>query len=380
MDSQSDQEQVGKETDSVVAPTDDVLVRVEGRVGRLTLCRPNALNALSHEMALTIEAALLDWRTNGEISLVLIDAEGEKAFCAGGDVATLYQQGKAGDVESGRQFWRDEYRLNTLIDSYPKPYVAVMDGITMGGGIGISAHGSHRIVTERSSLALPECSIGLVPDVGATHLLSRSPGHIGEFLALTGERFNASDALFAGFADYHVPVERLSALKSALIESGEVNVIAPFHESPGRSVLADREHEINRIFGAQTLATVMNNLEQLEETRTRTQTRTQLQTWAQSAAKKISYSSPLSLLLAFDLIREARSVPGIEQALTREYRFVSRAMEYGDILEGIRAALIDRDRQPCWKHASISEVPQELVDQFKDDAPGGDPDFKTLQG
>ncbi|ASJ72889.1 enoyl-CoA hydratase/isomerase family protein [Granulosicoccus antarcticus] len=359
--------QVDTETTQAVANA-DVSVRVEGRVGRLTLCRPKALNALSHEMALTIEAALLEWQTDDDISLVLIDAEGEKAFCAGGDVATLYHQGKAGDVESGRQFWRDEYRLNTLIDGYAKPYVAVMDGITMGGGIGISAHGSHRIVTERSSLALPECSIGLVPDVGASHLLSQAPGHLGEFLALTGERLNASDALFVGFADYHVPVERLGALKDALIESGDVSVLDSFHESAARSVLVDRESEINRVFGAQTLVGVMESLEQLEDE------------WAQSAAKKIGYSSPLSLLLAFDLVRQSRSVPGIEPALTREYRFVSRAMEYGDILEGIRAALIDRDRQPNWKHASISAVPQALIDQFKDDAPGGDPDFKSLQG
>ena len=346
----------------------DVSVWVEGRVGRLTLCRPQALNALSHEMALTIETALLAWQTNDEISLVLIDAEGEKAFCAGGDVATLYHQGKAGDIESGLQFFREEYRLNRLIDSYPKPYVAIMDGITIGGGIGISAHGSHRIVTERSSLALPECSIGLVPDVGTTHLLSRSPGHIGELLALTGQRFNASDALFAGFADYHVPVGRLSELKSALVESGDVSVIDGFHEQPDRSELADNEAEINALFGAETLAAVMDNLKHSEHP------------IAQSAAKKIGFSSPLSLLLAFDLVREARSVPGIEQALTREYRFVSRSMEHGDILEGIRAALIDRDRQPNWKHASISEVPQELIDQLKDEASGGDPVFTSLQG
>lgn len=350
-------------------PTEDVLVRIEGHVGRLTLCRPNALNALTHEMALDIENALLNWQNDDTVSLVLIDAEGEKAFCAGGDVAVLYNQGIAGDIESGRQFWLDEYRLNALIDGYPKPYVAVMDGITMGGGIGISAHGSHRIVTDRSSLAMPECSIGLVPDVGGTHLLSRSPGHIGEFLALTGERLKASDALFAGLADYYVPVERLNALKQALVESGDVSVIAGFHAAPPlSSELADNAQEIKYIFGADTLATVLNNLNQLKHD------------WALSAAKKIGYSSPLALTLAFDLVRQARANPGIEKALIREYRFVSRAMESCDILEGIRAALIDRDRNPSWKYASISEIPQQLIDQLKDDAPGGDPVFKSLQG
>ena len=356
----------GMSRESDAKPASDVRVSVEGRVGRLTLTRPEALNALSHQMALTIEAALLDWQSNEDIALVLIDAEGEKAFCAGGDVARLYHQGKAGDVESGRQFWRDEYRLNTLIDHYEKPYVAIMDGIAMGGGIGISAHGSHRIVTERSLLALPECSIGLVPDVGATHLLAQSPGHIGEFLALTGERFNASDALYAGFADYHVPSERLAALKSALVETGDVNVIGRFHEPAARSILSERQGEIDGIFGAATLQAVLAALE------------TEQGDWLQAAARKIGAASPLSLLLSFDLVRKARSEPGIEQALIREYRFVSRSMEHGDIIEGIRAALIDRDRQPHWKHASVEQVPRELVDQLMEEAPGGDPVLKSL--
>lgn len=362
MDSQVDK-------DGQATPAADVSVRIEGRVGRLTLCRPDALNALSHQMALTIETALLEWQSDDAVSLVLIDAIGEKAFCAGGDITVLYNQGIAGDFESGRQFWRDEYRLNALIDCYPKPYVAIMDGITMGGGIGISAHGSHRIVSERSKLALPECSIGLVPDVGSTHLLSRSPGHLGEFLALTGERLGAGDALFAGFADYYVPVERLNALKNALIESGDINVIDSFHESPPTSsVLATHAHEINDVFGADTLAAVLNNLEQLE------------QDWAVSANKKIGHASPLSLTLAFDLVREARLAPGIEQALSREYRFVSRAMEFTDILEGIRAALIDRDRKPSWKHASVGEIPKALIKQLKEDTPGDNPVFKQSQG
>ena len=347
--------------------TNDVSVRVEGRVGRLTLCRPHALNALSHEMVLIIEGALLDWLIDDSVSLVLIDAEGEKAFCAGGDVTVLYQQGIDGDIDSGRQFWRDDYRLNALIDHYPKPYVAVMDGITMGGGTGVSAHGSHRIVTERSMLALPECSIGLVPDVGATHLLSRAPGFIGEYIALTGERLNARDSLFAGLADYYVPVDRLSALKQALVESGDINVVDSFNESPPvSSMLANKVDEINGVFSADTLAVVLSKLEQLEHD------------WASSALKKIGYSSPLALTLAFDLVRKARSEPGIEQALGREYRFVSRAMESCDILEGIRAALIDRDSTPIWKHSLIAEIPQELIDQLKDEAPGAKPVFNTL--
>ncbi len=357
-----------KESSGKALPTEDVLIRVEGQVGRLTLCRPHALNALSHEMALQIEAALLDWQTNDAVSMVLIDAQGEKAFCAGGDVAVLYTQGVAGDIESGRQFWRDEYRLNAIIEHYPKPYVAVMDGITMGGGVGISAHGSHRIVTERSVLAMPECSIGLVPDVGGTHLLSQSPEHLGEYFALTGARMDASTALFAGFADYYVPVARLHDLKRALIESGDVRVIDDFNEvPPTNSTLAADAQAINAVFGADTLATVLSDLGQLE------------QDWALSAAKKISRSSPIALALTFDLVRAARAEPGIEKALIREYRFVSRAMESCDILEGIRAALIDKDRNPSWKHGSIAQVSHVLIDQLKDPAPDGDVQFTSTQ-
>lgn len=340
--------------------TDDVSVRIEGRVGRVTLSRPSALNALTHSMALIIEKALLEWQANDSIALVMIDAEGDKAFCAGGDVNALYQQGKAGDFESGRQFWRDEYRLNVLIDSFAKPFVAIMDGIAMGGGIGISAHGSHRIVTERSSLALPECSIGLIPDVGATHLLSRTPGYIGEYLALTGERFNASDAMFAGFADFYVSSDQLDALKNALIESADVNVIAKFTQAPEQSTLAENEPSISQVFSGISLVSVLEQLGGLEDA------------WAISALKKIGRSSPLSLQLAFELVREARSAPGIEAALEREYRFVSRVMEHGDFLEGVRAALIDRDRQPKWIHESVAAVPQQDIKRFRDVARGDD--------
>lgn len=339
----------------------DVSIRIEGRVGRVTLSRPHALNALSHSMALAIETALIDWQANDEIALVMIDAEGDKAFCAGGDVAALYHQGKADDFESGQQFWRDEYRLNVLISHYAKPYVAVMDGIAMGGGIGISAHGSHRIVTERSSLAMPECAIGLIPDVGGTYLLSQSPGFIGEYLALTGERFNASAALFAGFADYYVQSEQLSTLKTALIESGDVSVIDDFHQAPERSVLAIREADINSVFDSTSLVTVLEQLGRLEHD------------WAQSASRKINRSSPLSLLLAFELVRNARLEPGIKEALIREFRFVSRVMEHGDFLEGVRAALIDKDRQPSWKYESVASVPEEDIKRFRDVAIGGDP-------
>lgn len=346
-----------------IAPSDvmnDVHVRREGPVGRITLTRADALNALTHEMVLAIEQALLDWQTQDEVALVLVDAAGEKAFCAGGDVTALFRQGSAGDVESGRRFWRDEYRLNALIDSFAKPYVVFMDGIVMGGGIGVSAHGSHRIVTERSMLALPECSIGLVPDIGATHLLSGSPGFSGEFLALSGARFGAGDALYTGFADYHVRAARLPALKAALIESGQVDCIAGFSVEPEPSVLASQASALDDVFGETSLLALLDHLQRHAPDA------------LGKAREKIDRASPLSLQLAFDLVREARRAPGLERALTREYRFVSRAVEESDFLEGVRAALIDRDRKPAWQHRTVSDVPAEFVERFKGEAPGGD--------
>jgi len=178
----------------------EIHIRVVNGVGRITLNRPKALNALSYEMCVAIEDALDEWVEGGEVKLIVIDAEGDRAFCAGGDIADLYERGMAGDFEFGQKFWADEYRLNAKIANLSIPYVALMDGITMGGGVGISAHGSDRLVTERSMIAMPECGIGLVPDVGGSYLLAKAPGHLGEFLAMTGYRMNAGDAVLAGFA------------------------------------------------------------------------------------------------------------------------------------------------------------------------------------
>lgn len=338
----------------------DVRVQVEGRVGCITLQRESALNALSHAMVLRIKEALDGWLDDDSVALVLIDAEGDKAFCAGGDVAVLYHQGVAGDVQSGRQFFRDEYRLNALIDCYPKPYVAFMDGFVMGGGIGISSHGSHRIVTERSQLALPECAIGLVPDVGSSHLLSRAPGRLGEYLGLTGERFKASDAIQAGFADVMVPSQRLSALRRRLIETGDVAVIDDAAVAPNPSALASQLEDINAVFGHKDLSVVVERLGTLDTP------------WAVSAVKHMSRSSPLSQQLTLSVVAAAREQSGIEPALRREYRIVSRAAEHGDFLEGVRAALIDKDRKPVWKYASAQTIPDAVLAQFAEAAPDGD--------
>ena len=188
----------------------DIHIRTTGRAGRITLNRPDALNALTYEMCLAIEAAIDAWATDAQIALVIIDAVGDRAFCAGGDIQEMYDTATRGNFEYGRKFWADEYRLNNKIAHFPKPYIAFMQGFTMGGGVGVSAHGSHRIVDDASRIAMPECAIGLVPDVGGSVLLACAPGRLGEYLGTTGTRMGPADAIHAGFADHYIPARRLA--------------------------------------------------------------------------------------------------------------------------------------------------------------------------
>ena len=215
------------------------------------MTRPQALNAMTYEMALAIERALGEWRDDAKIALIVVDAEGDKAFCAGGDLEGLYRAGKAGDYSYGRKFWSDEYRLNAMIAEYRKPYVALMQGFVMGGGVGIGCHGSHRIVCETTRVAMPECAIGLIPDVGGSYLLAHASGHIGEYLAMTGARMDASDAIYCGFADRFVVRERWPELVVALCATGDVSTIETFASDSGRSALAGRRSEIERLFAGE---------------------------------------------------------------------------------------------------------------------------------
>jgi enoyl-CoA hydratase len=332
-------------------------VRVEGRVGRITLTRPQALNAVNQLIVDMMTEALLAWETDNSIDLVLVDAEGEKAFSAGGDLAFVYRHGKSGDIDTPNRFWRDEYRLNALISRYSKPYVAVMDGIVMGGGVGISAHGSHRIVTDNSMVAMPECAVGLVTDVGGSWLLRSAPGRIGEYLGLTGTRMKGEDAIYAGFADFYVHRRRLEDLKAALVEAGDAAVLEHFAEAPPPSALASLQQDVDRIFSAPTLPEILDRL------------RADGSEWALKALEAIEKGSPLSALMILSVIRDATSM---ETALRNEYRFVSRVLEHGDFLEGIRAIVIDKDRKPVWRHQGIAAVPSELVAMMRSEAEGGD--------
>ena len=191
----------------------ETILRKTGRAGHITLNRPKALNALTWDMCSAIEAALDDWHDDPDVALIIIDGAGDRAFCAGGDIAEMYAAGQRGDLDYGRRFWRDEYRLNAMIYDYPKPIVTFLHGFTMGGGVGVGCHARHRIVCENSQIAMPECSIGLVPDVGGSLILAKAPGHVGEFLGLSGDRMDASDAIYVGFANHFVPQDAWDALK-----------------------------------------------------------------------------------------------------------------------------------------------------------------------
>lgn len=334
----------------------DIIIRKDGRAGLITLNRPKALNALTWDMCLAIEAALDDWRNDDDVALIIIDGAGERAFCSGGDIADMYKSGQDRDYEYGRNFWRDEYRLNAKIADYNKPVVTFLHGFTMGGGVGVGCHASHRIVCENSQIAMPECGIGLVPDVGGTLLLGQAPGFTGTYLGLTGDRMDAGDAIFAGFADHYVPMDDWPALKAELIQSGTPTL--PEHAAP-TARLALWQEDIDQQFSAPSAQEIMANLDQSDA--------------GQAAAKAMGRNSPLAMACAVQLIELGRNNDDIKSALQHEYRFTHRAVELSDFIEGIRAAIIDRDRSPNWKHASLEDVPSDTIDTMT--APLGDLDL-----
>ncbi|MEU7555001.1 enoyl-CoA hydratase/isomerase family protein [Streptomyces sp. NPDC044571] len=336
---------------SVDAADDTVLFAVEGRTGVITLNRPRALNALTHAMVLRIDEALTAWEHDPAVALVLIRGAGERGLCAGGDIRAIHDDAKAGtDASAG--FWRDEYRLNALIARYPKPYVALMDGIVMGGGVGLSAHGSVRIVTERSRVAMPETGIGFVPDVGGTYLLGRAPGLLGTHLALTGTAVGAADALLCGLADHFVPAERLAELTAALASAPAAELLPRYAAAPAPGELADRRPWIDRCYAADTVEEIVERL--LGEG----------DPAAKETAETILAKSPTALKVTLAAVRRAGSLGALEQALVQEYRVSCHALRSPDLVEGIRAQVIDKDRAPRWSPPELDRVTEEDVARF----------------
>ncbi|MDD8022370.1 MAG: enoyl-CoA hydratase/isomerase family protein [Paracoccaceae bacterium] len=325
-----------------------MIARKEGRVGRLTFNRTAALNALDNEMAEVIEAALDRWRNDPEVAAVLIDAAGDRAFCAGGDIAAIYHHGRAGDFDIGPRFWRDEYRMNAKIAEYPKPIVAFMQGFVMGGGVGVGGHASHRVVGDTTQIAMPETGIGLIPDVGGTRILACAPGRVGEYLGLTGGRIGAADAIYAGFADCYAPEAEWEALKARLIETGDPGVLPQGGQPATPGTLADLRAEIDAAFGTADLHGIIAALEASGTE------------FATATLKTLRRNSALSEAATLALVRMTRANPTIRAALENEFRFTLRAVEHSDFLEGVRAQIIDKDRKPQWKY-TLDTLPDAVV-------------------
>lgn len=355
-------------TAALAATTDEVIVRKEGRAGRLTLNRPKALNALTLGMVQTIWTTLLAWRDDPAVELVVLDGAGERGLCAGGDVRSLYDARTEGSGVA-RRFWREEYRLNALIHRYPKPYVAIMDGIVMGGGVGLSAHarGGGRIVTERSRIAFPETTIGLIPDVGGTWLLSRAPGASGTYLALLGSQMGAADALYAGFADRFVQSADLPALTDRLARGNDpvAAVLAGLSNDAGASKLAGEDKaRIDACFGLPSIEAIRDGLAGRHD-----------EQFYKSALDGLGQRSPLAMKATLEALKRARSYPRLEDALTVEFRLCTRLYERGEFTEGVRALIVDKDRKPRWSPPSLPEIDAALVDRLFEPLPAADEPF-----
>lgn len=327
-----------------------VLVRTENSLGRITLNRPRAINALDLEMIQQITAALRSWVDDTDIDTVLIDSEGERGLCAGGDVRALYDSITAGHPDRIADFFRAEYTMNALIAEYPKPVVVFAHGITMGGGIGLAGHADVRVVTETSRLAMPETRIGFTPDVGGTWLLGRAPGRMGEYLGLTGQSMSAADAIYLGFADHFVPSESLDALREALAYRADpgtpYELTLLFDETPEPSSLPEQRAWIDEAFSADTVGEIAQRLRESDAPQ------------AAAALATLEELAPTALAVTLDAVREARAMHSVREALQGEYR---RVMWFGhnhpDLVEGIRAQLVDKDRNPKWNPATIADLP-----------------------
>ena len=333
------------------ADSDEVLVRADGGVGFLTLNRPKAINSLTHRMVTAMSDALTDWAGNDEIGAVVLDGAGERGLCAGGDVVAIYHSAKAGGAEA-RAFWFDEYRLNSLISNYPKPYVALMDGIVMGGGVGISAHAGVRVVTETAKVAMPEVGIGFIPDVGGTYLLSRAPGGLGLHAALTGAPFGAGDAIAMGFADHFVPRADLPAFTAAVVADGVAAALGVFSQEPPPSPLAAQRDWIDHCYAGATVADIIGALRGHDEGA------------AHDAADLIATRSPIACSVTLAAVRRAAALPTLDDVLVQEYRVSCASLRSHDLVEGIRAQLVDKDRNPRWSPASLAAVTEADIENY----------------
>ena len=337
-------------TDAAAEP--EVLCERRGAAGMIVLNRPRALNAVTHGMVQAIASALDAWENDPAVTRVVVTGAGDRAFCAGGDIRQLYELGKAGRHAEALAFWREEYILNARIKRYSKPYVAVVDGIVMGGGVGLSLHGSHRIAGDRYLFAMPEVGIGFFPDVGATYALPRLPGHAGLWLGLTGARIRRADAVALGLATHAVPSGALAGLVDALVAGEPVDAaIAAAATDPGPAPWGTDRAVIDHTFAADDIDAILAALD------------ADGSPFAAEVAATMRTKSPTSMVLALHQLRSGASL-GFEEAMNLEFRIVSRMVETADFYEGVRAVVVDKDQAPRWSPAAVSDVTPGMIDRY----------------
>lgn len=322
-----------------------------GRLGVITLNRPKQLNALTYAMIRAIARQLDQWRDDDTLEQIVLVGAGDRGLCAGGDIAEIRADIVEGDGDITADFLADEYRLDASTSDYPKPYIAIMDGLTFGGGVGLSGHSTRRIVTERSQISMPETAIGFTPDIGGTWLLSRMPGETGLHAALTGARLSAGDAIATGWADHFVPRDDLDALLTALEVEPADEAIARFaQEPPAAPILAERVWT-DDAYSAPTASEIVARLDELGEAHP----------GAKDAAAKIRRASPTAVAATLELVRRNREASDLRDAIDLEYRVGMRLVFAHDFLEGVRALLVDKDKSPKWQPATLAEVDQERI-------------------
>ncbi len=333
--------------------TEDVLTRIDGAVGRITLNRPKALHALNTAMCEAMIGALLAWRTDPAVKLVMIDHSGERGFCAGGDIRMLAQSG-AGDGAQARQFFHTEYRLNALLEAYPKPTLAVMDGIVMGGGVGISLPCDYRVATDRTAFAMPEAGIGLFPDVGGGWWLPRLPGETGMWLALTGARIKAADCLLLGIATDYVLSSQIEPLKAPIVADPAAveTLLTEFEAEAGEPPLSHHQDAIDAAFAAPSVEHILQGL------------REDGSEWAIAQHDTLLTKSPQTLKVAFRQLRAGRMLKSFPEHMAMEYRIGARVVARHDFLEGVRAVIVDKDNAPKWNPPLLESVTAAMLDEI----------------
>jgi enoyl-CoA hydratase len=329
----------------------EILTRTDNGVGRLTLNRPTVINSLNQSMVDRMTEVLADWAADDAVRAVVLDGAGERGLCAGGDVVAIYHSARAGGREA-REFWFDEYRLNAYIGRFPKPYVALMDGIVMGGGVGVGAHGNVRIVTDTTKMAMPEVGIGFIPDVGGTYLLSRAPGALGLHAALTGAPFTGADAIALGFADHFLPHDTIARFAQDLAEHDVETALRRHAVEPPASGLAAQRHWIDECYGGETMADIVAGLRGHDAGP------------ANDAANVIASRSPIALAVTLRSVRRAAELDTLEDALAQEFRVSCSSLRSHDLVEGIRAQLVEKDRNPKWSPSGLAAITPGDVDAY----------------